>query len=333
MTQFKIGITDYISAPFDIEQRVLGSNYELIPLDLFAEFPATEILNDLDGLLIWHYPIEEQLLNALTNCQILVRYGVGYDNVDLQAVKRHGMRFSNTPDYGTDEVADTTCAMILAKTRRIAEYNIRSRGYLDTWQENTLADIQRSSALTVGVIGAGRIGSSVILRLKAFNYNLVFFDPYQPSGYEKMLGCSRVDTLEALCQTADIVTLHCPLTTETRGMVNTDFLSNMKAGAILINTARGPLIENIDQVLTEVESDRLYGVGLDVLPEEPPLNSKYISQWRSDTGYLNGRVTINPHSAYYSSQAWNEMRSKSAETIKLWLEQGIQRNPIVSEAE
>ena len=326
---FKIGITDYVPTPFSIEQEALGDDWELIGLDVHSaeEFSAKDV-SDLDALLVWHAPITEGVVSLLKQCRIVVRYGVGYDLINVTALEKAGIIFCNTPDYGTEEVADTAAAMILHHVRRIGEYDYQSRHFVRGWQEHTLKPLSRSSERTLGVIGVGRIGTSLLRRMRPFGFRLIGYDPYQPSGHEKAIGYERVSNITELLERADIVSMHCPSNDETRGMIDDDFIAKMKSGSILINTARGSLIASLNSIESALRSGKLLAAGLDVLPSEPPEQHRLIDSWRMEEPWLKGRLTITPHTAYYSEAAWRDMRYKAAETVRLFFNNGMTRNQI-----
>ena len=324
-----IGITDYVPSPFSIERKVLGSDCDLVNLNVHSEEEFVEKdLSNLDALLVWHAPITERIVSLLKTCRIVVRYGVGFDLIDISALEKAGIAFCNTPDYGTEEVADTAAAMILHHVRRIGEYDYQCRHFAHGWQEHTLTPLSRSSGMTLGIIGVGRIGTSLIRRMQPFGFRLIGYDPYQPSGHEKAIGYERVSSMAELLGRADIVSMHCPASDQTRGIVNEDFIGAMKPGSILINTARGSLIASLNPIEAALRSGKLLAVALDVLPSEPPEQHPLIDSWRIEEPWLKGRLTVTPHTAYYSESAWSEMRSKAAETVRLFFENGVIRNQV-----
>lgn len=325
----KIGITDYVPSPFSIEREALGDNWELVALDVHsAEEFAEKDVSNLNALLVWHAPITEKTISLLKSCRIVVRYGVGYDLIDISALEKAGIPFCNTPDYGTEEVADTAAAMILHHVRRIGEYDYQCRHYAQGWQEHTLKPLSRSSGMTLGVIGVGRIGIALIRRMQPFGFRVIGYDPYQPSGHEKAIGYERIDNMAELLSRADIVSTHCPASDETRGIIDDDFIGAMKPGSILVNTARGSLIASLNPIETALRSGKLLAAGLDVLPSEPPEQHPLIDAWRIEEPWIKGRLTITPHTAYYSEAAWREMRYKAAETVRLYFDKGITRNRV-----
>lgn len=295
----KVCITDYIDDPW-IEREILQAQLGTAPNE------ETEVL------LVWHEHVDKNYIDRFPKLKGIVRYGVGFDAIDVAYANSRNIYVCNTPDYGTEEVSDTAIAMIMNIARGISRYDHLCRSYVNNWQENTLGNIQRISESTLGVIGAGRIGSSVLLRAKALRFKTLFFDPFLVRGFEKVVGAERVDTLEDLLAGADIVSVHCPLNQQTRGMIDEKFVANMKEGASLVNTARGGIIADIDVFYDALESGHLNCVYTDVLPQEPPQDSRLISAWRKRESWLDGRVLINPHTGYYSQQAYVEMRQKAA---------------------
>ena len=157
----KVYITDYITNPY-IEKKILGKNL------------TNKIHNNVSILLVWHQRINKKYINKFPNLKAVIRYGVGFDNIDLGELRKRKIVFCNTPDYGVDEVSDTAIAMILNAVRGINEYNISAKKLINSWQEHIIKSIKRISNLKLGVIGAGRIGSSVILKANALNFKTFF---------------------------------------------------------------------------------------------------------------------------------------------------------------
>ena len=211
----KVFITDYITSA-KIEKRILGNNL------------TNKIRNNISILLVWHQRVDKDYLDKFPKLKAVIRYGVGYDNIDLKELKRRKIVFCNTPDYGVDEVSDTTITMILNAVRGVNEYNFTAKKFVNTWQENIIKPIKRISNLNLGVIGAGRIGSSVLLKAKSINFNTFFYDPYKENGYEKTINAIRYDNLDDLLNKCHIISIHTPLTNETLGLVDKKFLNKVK---------------------------------------------------------------------------------------------------------
>lgn len=295
----RIAVSDRITNP-DIEEKILGEKIGLKPTE------------DTQVLLVWHEVVNKAYIDSLPNLKYIIRYGVGYDKVDVSYAASKGIFVSNTPDYCTDEVSDTAIAFIMASARGICRYNHEAKLYESGWQENVIKEVKRTSEIKLGIIGAGRIGQSTILKAKAMKFNISFFDPYVTIGTEKVLNVRRHQSLQALLEESDIVSLHVPLTEETKGMVNADFLTQMKNSSSLINTARGGVVKELDLFIEPLKTGKLSTVFLDVLPKEPDFDSQLFQAWRNQEQWINGRVVINPHAAFYSQEAGIEMREKVA---------------------
>jgi C-terminal binding protein len=314
-----VWITDYINNP-SVEEQVLG-----------------KVLSDSKKhqakvLLVWHQEINKKFISNFPNLKGVVRYGVGYDNIDVNLLKRKGIVFCNNPDYGVDEVSDTALAMILNFSRKISSYNHIAKSLHHSWQEQTIKSILRSKDTKVGIIGAGRIGSSLILKLNSLNYQTMFYDPYVPSGYEKTLNTKRADSLINLLKDSNFISLHCPLNSETKGMVDKKFISHLKKGSFIINTARGGLLLSNDLIYENIINGKIEGVGLDVTIDEPPLKGdKLINLWSKDNK-LSQKIIINPHSAYYSKQSYKEMRVNAAKKALDILEGKTPKDIILSQS-
>lgn len=318
-------ITDYVTPPFSIEKSVFGENFQLVN---YSDDLLDDVKESIKGILVWHKKVDKKFLAEFPNCEFVVRYGVGYEDIDLDACKKRGISFSNTPDYGTEEVADTAVAMVLNLTRGVSIYDYQCKYHVDGWQEHINLNIRRSNQLNVGILGCGRIGTATMQRLKPFGFKIYGYDPYVPSGHEKAVGYNRVNDLDEIITISDIISVHVTQTDETKGFINKKFVSRMRKGSFLVNTARGPLIDSFDTIEYGLEN-QLAGVALDVQPHEPPdLNKGIMQKWRRMESELQGRLIINPHTAFYSQQAWHEMRYKAAETMRLYFEKGIIRNRI-----
>ena len=294
-------ITDYIKNP-KIEKKILGDF--LVNNQYFNK--------NIKILLVWHQKINKDYLNQFPNLQAVVRYGVGYDQIDLSYCKKNNIAVCNTPDYGVNEVSDTALAMIMNITRGLNIYNNNAKKFFTTWQENYIKNLKRSSSCVVGIIGAGRIGSSLIYKLNSIGFKTCFYDPYVAVGYDKVINSIRYKSLDQLLGKSDILSFNCSLNKETKNILNQEFLNKVKTGVSIINTARGGLIENLDIIYDALMKKNIFCLGLDVLPEEPPkIDSKLIKLWKENPD-LGARVLINPHTAFYSKQAFIDMRSKAA---------------------
>ncbi|MBO0145177.1 C-terminal binding protein [Agrobacterium sp. Ap1] len=327
--KYVVGITDHMIGEPDLEAEVLGSDVEI---DFFASTDETSFAADrlarLDALMVWGARLGPQSIKHLTRCRGVVRYGVGHEKIDLPALAAAGIPFANNPDYGTEEVADHAMAMILSLHRRLWEHDARARGYVRGWQVHSLNPLSRSNRTTVGVVGVGRIGTAVVIRMKPFGFRILGYDPGQPPGHEKAIGYERAERLEDLLAQSDIVTFHCPATDETRGLLDASGLSRLKPGAIIVNTARGELINDLDALEAALRSNHLAAAAIDTLVKEPPGDHPLLTAWRHREDWLAGRLVITPHNAFYSDHAAIEMRCNAAKTVRLLLDEGKLRNQI-----
>jgi phosphoglycerate dehydrogenase-like enzyme len=182
-----------------------------------------------------------------------------------------------------------------------------------------------------GVIGFGRIGTAAALRARAFGMQVAFYDPFLPNGAELAFGFTRMKSLAELLAYADVVTIHAPLTEETRAMINTAAVAAMKPGAYLINTARGPICDTA-ALLEGLKSGKLLAVGLDVLPNEPAaLSDPLIAAWYANEPWMRGRMLLNPHGGFYSPDAFVDLRRKAIETAYYYLRDGKLTNCVNAE--
>lgn len=313
-TKFNVLIPDRLTPPATIEHEILG---DIAEITLSVAMHTSEISDDIwestHAILAWHDLIfDEAVLKKCKNCKTIVRVGVGFDNIDLDAAKRLGIIVCNVPDYGTGEVADQAMAFILSLSRGLPAGSAGVRSGNEFWTWERVGSLYRLDGATLGIIGLGRIGTAVARRAQAFGMNVVFFDPYLPDGMDKALAVTRMNSLTELLTKSDIVSFHTPLTHETRGMADQTFFSTMKPDAIFVNTARGAIVD-LDALYHALKSNHIRAAGLDVLPVEPPDRSHpLLKAWIDSEQWIADRLQITPHSAFWSHEAYVEMRSKAA---------------------
>jgi D-3-phosphoglycerate dehydrogenase len=309
-------VTDHL-AEAGVERPVLDDVAEIRLLMTGDEADVARRGADADVLLVYHdVKLTELALSALSRVKAVIRCGVGFDNVDLEAAGKRGVVVCNVPDYGTEEVADHAILLLLALARRLlpADRAIRD----GRWDITTVFGTPRLRGRTLGVVGCGRIGSATALRAKAFGMRVVFYDPFLPDGIEKSLGVERAYALEDLLPQAEFVSLHCPLTKQTRHVLNDRTLSLLPKGAYVINTARGPCID-LGALYRALESGQVGWAGLDVVEREP-LDDERIR--------THPRVLLTPHSAFYSVEGFAEMRIKGAREARRVILGEPVRNPV-----
>lgn len=328
---YTVLVPDAHRRDLDIERAVTGDRVKYLVHD---ETDPSSIPDDewqaCDAVLVWHrMKLDAGVVAKLDNCKLIVRVGVGFDNVDVAACKARGITVSNVPNYGTTEVADHAIALMLYLVRGLGSYERRMRadpaaGFV----AEDVPVVRRIRGTTFGAIGMGRIGTAVVRRAAAHDMTPIYFDPYLPEGHDLGVGVERVNTLEELLSRADVVSLHTPLNATTRRMVDDAFLEAVKPGAVLINIARGGLVD-IDAVERALRSGRLSAAGLDVLPVEPPVPAPaLIEAWRNNEDWIAGRFIVTPHAAFYSEAGYIDMRTFSAEILMDRLLHGKIRNDV-----
>lgn len=215
-------------------------------------------------------------------------------------------------------MADHAISLALTLRRGIIHYHDTQRAEpVAPWRPLKGALVRRLGVQTFGIVGLGRIGTAAALRAKALGFRVMFYDPNLPNGSELAIGVERARTLEALLRQTDTLSIHAPLTRDTHGLIGARELAQLKPGAVLVNTARGPIVD-IDGVYEHLKSGHLAAAGLDVVPVEPPVDPlpRLISAYRAREPWLLGRVVITPHAAYYSPEAEHDTRVKAAETMQ-----------------
>lgn len=310
-------ITDFINPLLTHEEQILGDLADIIALNAFSEDDLVGRIEDADAIMLYHFiSISRKTIERLRKCKLIVRCGVGYDNVDRVFARERGIDVANVPDYGSEEVADSAIGMTLTLMRGIHYLNSRCQHDQGPWIYEQVRPIHRLRGLTFGVIGAGRIGSATALRAKAFGFHVVFHDPYVVDGTDKALGIRRCETLEELLAQCDVVSVHTPRTAETHHLLNDRTIALMKPGSYLVNTARGGCVD-AHAVLRAIEGGHLRGAGLDVLETEPPpADDPLIRAWRDPAHPAHDRIIINPHSAFYSEEGLGDMRIKGSQNCR-----------------
>ena len=315
--RLRVVITDCVDEPLDPEREVLGDLAEVEALHAYAESDLEGRVEEADALMVYHeVPITEALLVRLKKCRVISRCGVGFDNVDLEVARRCGIPVCNVPDYGTEDVADSAVSSAVGMLRGTFLLNSRMRAGLGKWTFTEAAPLERVRGSVLGIVGLGRIGTAAALRAKSFGLDVVFYDPYKPDGYAKSLGIRRADTLEELLEQSFVVSLHCPLTPETRHMISAESLARMPRGSFLVNTARGGVVRTAD-VPQALASGQLAGAAIDVLEVEPaPDDDPLLVAWRDPGHPAHHRLVLTPHTAFYSEQGIVELRTKGAKVCR-----------------
>ncbi len=251
----------------------------------------------------WAHVTEKVIDAAGPDLRHIARYGVGLDNIAVGYATQRGILVTNVPDYCFEEVADQTLALMLALARRVVQLDRAQRA--GKWSPRAAGPIHRLRGATCGIVGLGRVGRAVAARASAFGMRVLAYHPRLSPAEAEARGAQLVD-LETVIAEADFLTLHTPLTEVTRGLINADTLARMKPSAVLINTARGGLVET-DALVEALRAGRLAGAGLDVLEGEPlPPDHPLLAL---------DNVVVSPHAAFYSEEAVEELQRRTAEEI------------------
>ncbi len=319
-------------ADTSVEERVFAGGARIVQgaaRDNLAELPDA-LCAQADGLMTLRMAVPAEQLARFPKLRVVVRMGVGYDRVDRAECARRGITVCNIPDYGTEEVADHAIALALSLRRGLTLHHDAQRATPPAaWGVIATPLVRRLSVQRFGVLGLGRIGTAVALRAKAFGFDVVFFDPHRPNGAERAIGVRRAGSLAELMAQSDVLSIHAPLTRATRGLVGAAELALLPAGAVVVNTARGPVLD-LDALEAALRRGHIAGAGLDVLPVEPPVEPVpgLLRAYRAREAWLDGRLVITPHSAFHTPEAWADIRIKSAETMRDVLLRGLASNVI-----
>jgi D-3-phosphoglycerate dehydrogenase / 2-oxoglutarate reductase len=297
---FTVVVTDQVFPSVETEARLLaGIGAELLVADGTAVGVAA-VAAGADALLNTYLPVTDELLAQMPGCKIVARYGIGVDNVDLAAAQRRGVVVTNVPEYSVEEVAVHTLGLLLSLVRRLADAARLVAG--GGWGLDGLRPIQRMSSLRVGLVGFGRIARLLASYLAALGCQVVVHDPF----VTPRPGIPPLVTLEELLAGCDAVSLHAPLTPATRGMVGAAELAAMKPGAVLVNTARGPLVD-MDALVAALRAGQIRAAALDVLDAEPPAPGRIPHDLPN--------LLVTPHMAYYSEESIAESQRKAATQV------------------
>lgn len=301
-TKPKVVITDYAFPDLNTEQQLLtAAGCETVGRQCQTEADLVSLCRDADAVITQFARVNAHVIAAMIRARVIVRYGIGVDNVDLEAARGRKIPVCNIPDYCVDEVADHTLAFILATARQVVSHTVHLRA--GKWGLATpLNDMKTLRDLKVGVVGFGRIGQEVVKRLAAFRCAVLVFDPMVTPAQIEKLG-ARPASFDELLKAADVLTLHCPSTPQTRKLMNHDAFAKLNPGAIFINVGRGDLVDTF-ALTAALQSGHLSAAALDVFDPEPiPLNHP-VRQMPN--------VILAPHIASISPAAMKRLRETAA---------------------
>lgn len=300
----KVVLTDYVWESVDVERKILGDLAELTPMQTKKPEEFLGAAADCDALLnTYAGPITAEAMGKMPKCKIIARYGIGVDTIDLKAATEAGIIVTNNPTYCIEEVAEHTMALLLSAARKIAFYDRQVRA--GQWAVPPGKPMFRLSGSTLGLIGFGNIARQVAVRAAAFGMKVVFADPFIQQGQFKEPG-TKVE-LDELLKQADYISLHPPLTPNTRQMINDDAFGKMKPTAIIVNCARGPIIDT-NALVRALDAKKIGGCALDTTDPEPLPNPHPLRNREN--------VIVNPHAAWYSEQAMVGLQMGAPNEVK-----------------
>ncbi len=317
MPNFLVVVSDNRHSNYEIEREILKQvDAELRICNCVTEEDMLRDCINADGILLDMAPMTAPVVKALRRCKIVNRYGVGYDNVDVNACTENGIWVSNVPDYCAQDVSDHALALLFSCLRQVPLRDKLVRQ--GEWNINTGKSF-RLAEKTLGVLGFGRIAKALIHKVSGFGFKqILVYDPYVQEKVISKLGAKKVE-LETVLADADFISLHMPVTSETRGIINRETIGLMKSTAILINTGRGPLIDDA-ALLEALKQSKIGFAGLDTHNTEPlPADSAYMKL---------DNVVLTDHTAYNTEEALIELKTKAAKNIVAVLEGKTPKYPV-----
>ena len=304
MKKFKVVVTDFEYESLQPEIDVLSKlDVEFVKAQCKTEDEVIEACKDADGIINQYAPITRKVIENLENCQVIARYGVGVNTIDVEAATDHGIVVGNVTDYSIDEVSDHAFALMMALARKVVKLN--SEVKTGVWDFNLGKPIFRLRGRTLGLVGLGRIPQALAKKAQAFGLKVVAYDPFMPAEAAKELDVELLG-LNDVCQVSDFVSVHAPLTESTTGMISDEQFNLMKKEAFIINTARGPVIDE-QALIRALESGQIAGAGLDVTEIEPIMKNNPLLKMEN--------VIITPHIAWYSEESELELKRKTATNV------------------
>lgn len=330
MARAKVVVTDYIEVDLDWEEEQFAQmpdvDFEHYQLKLAPKEELIAKVADADIIVVNMAGFDEEVIAACKKCKLLIRHGIGYDNVDVDACTKHGIRFAYQPDYCATEVAEQAVALIFACARKlfIGRRILEASSAAGQWDFSPLGDIHRLFGANLGLVGCGRIGGRVYRIMRAVGMNVMVCDPYLDDRQKGALGIDRTYDLETVLCEADIITLHTPLNDETHHIIDEPQLRMMKPTAYLVNTARGGVI-NTPALETALREGWIAGAGIDVYEVEPPPADMELFRLES--------ATLAPHLGWCSVEAGWAIRHNIMDDIRACLRGDPPANTVNPEVE
>lgn len=300
----KVVITDFEYPNVDQEQEIItkfGAQLHACHLKTPQEIAAE--VEDADAVIVQYANITKEIIAGMKHCKMIIKYGIGVNNIDSEAAAAKGIYVCNVPDYGVDEVSNHAIAMLMALAKKLPAVTRALKN--GEWGYGPTVPLFRLDGSTLGLVGIGRIPSLVAHKMSNFGMKILAFDPYVSAEEAEKRGAELVD-FETLCKKSDFISIHCPLTPSTTRIFNREAFGMMKKTAFLINTARGPVIDE-NELVEALETGEIAGAGLDVFESEPIGKTNKLLQM--------DQVIATPHCAWYSEEAISTLQRKVAEEV------------------
>jgi len=323
MSKWKVAIADAGYKHYDIEREVLAAAGARIAVkQCTTEDDVIAFAKDADGVIVRLQPFSNRIMDALPKCRVVGRYGIGVDNIDVPAATRHGIAVGNVCDYAVNEVSEQALALLFSCARKTASHDRKVRA--GAWDIGQKDPIHRIQGRTLGLVGLGRIPQVLVKKVRGFEFRVLAHDPFVSKDVARELGVTLVD-MDTLLRESDFVSVHAPLNDKTRHMINESALRKMKPTAILINTARGGVVDT-QALCRALKEGWINSAGIDV-HEQEPLPSGYCL-------FELDNVVISDHAGWYSEESIAELQRGAAEAVAAVLSGGWPRflvNPAVKE--
>lgn len=300
----KVVITDCQYPEVDTERRIItGAGHTLETFQVKNEAELVAATRDADAIIVQYAAMTHAVIEQLENCKIIIKYGIGVNNIDCTAATEHGVYVCNVPDYGTDEVSNHAIALLFALCKKLPQLTKQLEA--GEWSYAPAVPLYRMDGATLGLVGFGRIPQLVAKKMVGFGLNIIANDPYISEEAAQAFGVTLVD-FDTLCTQSDYISVHCPLTEQTTRLFNAEAFKKMKPTAFLINTARGGILDE-QALIKALNSREIAGAGLDVFEQEPPNKDNPLLVMQN--------VVATPHTAWYSEQAIEALQKKVAEEV------------------
>lgn len=318
MSKFTVIVADDRYGSYHEEESVLKEiDAQLVVRNLSPSVEAVKELATADGILVNLFPLTGEVIKSLTKCRVVSRYGVGYDNVDVEAATRKRIWVARVPDYCFEDVSDHALALLLGCIRKVAYKDRMVRE--GKWNLTKSQPCYRIAGRILGLVGFGGIARCLARKVSGLGLDRVMtYDPYVDSAEIRKAGAISVD-LQTLVRESDYISIHAPLSHETKWLIGEEMIANMKPTAILINTSRGPVV-NEEALARALRDGRIAGAGLDVFAEEPLPSQSLLRELDN--------VILSDHTAWYSEESVGELKTKAARNVALVLAGGKPLYPV-----